>query len=242
MSTFSFAQVQKTPGDVTLSFRTVTANGNYAPRHVLAVWVEDENGFVKSRLVRANNRKQYLYTWIAASSYNDTDAITGATLNSHQTHMIEWDCTDLDGQQVADGNYIINVEFTERHAQGPLYSIEFMKGDMEQHLTPLDQIYFKDIQLDYLPETTGVNPQNPEKEFKIYPNPGNGIFTIAQIPENTKEITILTTNGIELLRHDTRSISKMEYFTINLTRYQNGIYFLKCDIGDRIIMKKLIKK
>ena len=77
--TFSHAQQERNAGEVTLSFRTVTANGNYAPKHVLAVWVEDDSGFIKSRLVRANNRKQYLYTWISASNYNETDV---------------WDCAE----------------------------------------------------------------------------------------------------------------------------------------------------
>ncbi|MEZ5197447.1 MAG: hypothetical protein R2764_13940 [Bacteroidales bacterium] len=50
-------------GELTFSVRTVTENGNYAPRHVLAIWVEDANGFVKTRKAMANQRKQYLYTW-----------------------------------------------------------------------------------------------------------------------------------------------------------------------------------
>ena len=54
----------RTSGEVTFTVRTVTENGTYSPKHVLAIWVEDANGFVKSRLVRANQRKQYLYKWV----------------------------------------------------------------------------------------------------------------------------------------------------------------------------------
>ena len=242
ISTYTFAQTLKTPGDVTLTFRTVTANGSYAPRHVLAVWVEDENTFVKSRLVRANNRKQYLYTWIAASSYNEIDAVTGATLNSHQTHMIEWDCTDLDGIEVPDGNYTIYVEFTERHAQGPLYAIEFVKGDTEQHLTPPDQPYFKDIQLDYFPETTGVDIQSQEKELSIFPNPASGIFIIEQIPENLNKITVFASNGKELLQFDTEFINSKGKLIVNLQAHPSGVYLLKCESSEGILTRKLIKQ
>lgn len=96
-------------------------------------------------------RKQYLYTWKVASDYNVVDAITGATLSSHQTHTVTWDCTDLDGHIVPDGEYIVYVEFTEQHAQGPLYSIEFTKGPDAVVLNPPDKTNFKDIALSFTP-------------------------------------------------------------------------------------------
>ena len=113
---------------------------------------------------------------------------------------------------------------------------------MEQHLTPLDQSFFKDIQLDYFPETTGFSPYYPERELSIFPNPGAGIFTIDMIPENTIEITVLTSNGKELLKYDKRSITNIKKLTIDLTSYQRGIYLLRYEIDNRIITKKFIKQ
>lgn len=138
-------------GELSFTVRTVSANGNFAPRHVLAIWIEDLNGFVKSRKVMANQRKQYLYTWVGASNYNVVDAITGPTLNSHQTHSITWDCTDLNGNIVPDGDYVVWAEFTEMHGQGPLYSAVFTKGPDAQLLTPPDEPYFKDIVISFTP-------------------------------------------------------------------------------------------
>jgi PKD repeat protein len=138
-------------GELTFTVRTVTQNGTYAPKHVLAIWVEDADGFVKTRKAMANQRKQYLYTWHAASNYNVVDAITGPTLNSHQTHTVTWNCTDLAGDVVPDGDYTIWVEFTEKHAQGPLYTLTFTKGPNSQSISPPDETYFKDIQLDFVP-------------------------------------------------------------------------------------------
>ena len=145
---FSFADTDQTKatssGEVTFTVRTVTEGGNYAPKHVLAIWVEDINGFVKTRKAMADQRIQYLYTWKAASNFNVVDAITGPTLTSHQTHTVSWDCTDLDGEIVPDGDYVVWAEFTEKHAQGPLYNITFTKGPDAQSMTPPDETYFKD--------------------------------------------------------------------------------------------------
>jgi PKD repeat protein len=138
-------------GEMTFTVRTVTANGNYAPKHVLAIWIEDLSGFVKSRKVMAVQRKQYLYTWISSSNFNTVDAITGSTISSHQAHTVNWDCTDLDGNIVPDGDYVVWVEFTERHAQGPLYSIVFTKGPDPQIFVAPDETNFKDIELTFLP-------------------------------------------------------------------------------------------
>jgi len=138
-------------GELTFTIRTVTAGGNYSPKHVLAIWVEDADGFVKTRKAMANQRKQYLYTWKAASNYNVVDAITGSTLTSHQTHTVMWDCTDLDGEIVPDGDYVVWAEFTDKHAQGPLYNITFTKGPDAQSMSPADETYFKDIELEFTP-------------------------------------------------------------------------------------------
>lgn len=145
------AKSAQTAGTVTFTFKTVTDNGTYSPKHVMAVWVEDSNGFVKSRLVQAQQRKQYLYTWIAASGQNSVDAVTGATLSSHQQRTINWDCTDLSGNVVPDGDYTIRVEYTDKHAQGPLTAVTFTKAGSSVHLTPANQTYFTNMDLQYTP-------------------------------------------------------------------------------------------
>jgi hypothetical protein len=236
------AQLERTAGEVTLSFRTVTANGNYAPKHVLAVWVEDENGFVKSRLVRANNRKQYLYTWITASNYNEVDAVTGSTISSHQSHTVVWDCTDLEGMEVLDGIYTIHIEFTEKHAQGPLYAINFIKGEEEQHLTPLDQDNFIDVQLDFVPQATGIELQELENEFLVFPNPGDGLFTIDKLPVETESISILDYSGKTILTWDRDELIHSESLQLDLRGLSGGIYILKLNVKRQSISRKLIIK
>lgn len=146
--------------ELTFTVRTVTENGNYSPKHVLAIWVEDANGFVKTRKAMANQRIQYLYTWKASSNYNVVDAITGSTLTSHQTHTVSWDCTDLDGNVVPDGDYTVFVEFTEEHAQGPLFDITFTKDTETISMTPPDETYFKDLSLTFTPLVSDFTVDN----------------------------------------------------------------------------------
>jgi hypothetical protein len=170
--------------NVTMSFKTVTTGESYAPKHVMAVWVEDQSGFIKTRLVRANQRKQYLYTWISRSSQDQTDAVTGATLSSHQSHTVLWDLKDLNGNLVPDGEYKIRVEFTEKHAQGPLYSVSFIKGPDNQLLNMPNTENFTDIQIEYAaPVVNRMDEIFPDSEWKVYPNPSNAGFNIA-LPES----------------------------------------------------------
>jgi len=146
------AQVENTSGTVTFTVTTLNAGGTYAPRHVLAIWVEKNGVFVKSRKVMANQRKQYLYKWMASSNNNVTDAITGATLTQPQTHTVQWNCTDLSGNVVPDGEYTILIEFTDKHAQGPFYAVNFQKGTEPVNITPPNQQYIINMQLTYVPD------------------------------------------------------------------------------------------
>ncbi len=140
-----------TDGEMTFSVRTVTVNGNFAPRHVLAIWVEDQAGFVLTRKLSGDQRKEYLYTWNSNSGGNVVDATTGATLTSHQTHTVTWDCKDMNGDLVPDGEYTVYVEFTEEHVQGPLRMVTFTKDSELVSMAPADDDFFKDIELLFVP-------------------------------------------------------------------------------------------
>lgn len=155
MFIISFGEIyaqQPSEGTMTFTVRTVTFNGNFSPRHVLAIWVEDADGWVLTRKLRAEKRKQYLYTWNDKSGGNVTDATTGATLSSHQSHTVTWNCKDEDGALVPDGEYRVYVEFTEEHKQGPIRMVAFTKGPDAVSLTPADDANFKDLELQFEPK------------------------------------------------------------------------------------------
>jgi hypothetical protein len=118
---FDTADPVTTDGKVDFTVKTVTYNGDRSPKNILAIWVEDISGkFVKTLLLRADQRKQWLLTWNIKSGGNTVDAITGATLSSHQTHT-----------------------------QGPMTSVSFTKGPENSTVTPADVTNFINMNLKY---------------------------------------------------------------------------------------------
>lgn len=165
----------QTAGQLNFTITTLPNGKKYSPKHVLAIWVETESGtFVKTLKLRGANRKQYLYSWIASSSQNTTDAITGSTLSSHTTHNVSWNGTNTDGALVSDGNYKVIIEYTSEHAQGPKASFVFNKSDSQVSLQPSNETYFNAISLSFTPDnTTGISNFNTivSESFSVYPNP-----------------------------------------------------------------------
>jgi len=142
-----------TAGSVEFTATTKSAKGKYAPRHVVAIWVTDsKGGFVKTLEVRGRKMKKHLRTWTAQSKNSEVDAITGATLKTHLAHTVTWDCRDIRGALLPDGEYQIHVELTDKNGQGPVTPpghIEFTKGPQEISSTPKDLPFLTKIRLKY---------------------------------------------------------------------------------------------
>ena len=128
----------KTPGSLKANLLTTTYKGQYAPKHVLAIWIESSLGtFVKTLNLNASAREKYLKNWLdATSSENTTDAVVGATLKSHVEMSCVWDGTDIKSNIVGDGNYNLKVEFTESNSTGKVASFPFTKGTATDSQTP----------------------------------------------------------------------------------------------------------
>lgn len=161
----------QTVGTVTFKVRTEPFGGKYSPKNIGAVWVENAQGqFVKTLTVLAKKRIAHLIKWQAASGGNTVDAITSATVRSHQTHTATWNCTDVNGTVVPDGAYKIFVEFTEDNSSkagkppGKWTVLEFTKGSSSHTLTPADETYFKDMELAYTPEGAAPSPASLQGE------------------------------------------------------------------------------
>jgi uncharacterized protein (TIGR03382 family) len=107
-------------GDLAVSFTTTEHGGPYAPRNIVAVWIEDAGGtFVKTIGRWANVRRQHLVAWAAASG-QDADAVSGATRVDHTgTLMVTWDLTNRAGAVVADGTYTIRMELADANSTTP---------------------------------------------------------------------------------------------------------------------------
>ncbi len=172
-SSFHSDNAVTSTGNVSFTVKTVTYNGDRSPKNIVAIWIEDIDGnFIKTRLLQADRRKEWLITWNNKSGGSTIDATTGATLSNHQTHTIVWDCTDESGALVEDGDYKVVVEFTEEHSQGPVTTVTFNKGPASQSITPDDEANFINMNLEYTVDATGISDfSKMSPELWIYPNP-----------------------------------------------------------------------
>ncbi|MEI7597157.1 MAG: DUF2271 domain-containing protein [Bacteroidota bacterium] len=134
---FSKVNAQSTPGTMTFNV-TTTSTGNYSPKHVVAIWIEDANGiFVKTKLRQAVARKQWLATWITKSAENVVDATTGATLANHTAPItVSWNGTNVAGTLVPDGTYKVGIQMAWSNANGPVSYFTFTKGTTPFSSTP----------------------------------------------------------------------------------------------------------
>ena len=145
-----------TEGDMTFSVRTSTYNGPYAPNNAGVIWITNsQNQFVKTIKIWAATYRYTLIRWINSSSQNTQGAITSASLTSHQLHNINWNGKDYQGNDVPDGDYKINVEFTEHNASasnmGKFKQVTFTKGSAPVNQTIPNETYFRDMLLTWTP-------------------------------------------------------------------------------------------
>lgn len=235
LSIFSIACMGQTTGKLTVSFTTKTYNGSYAPKHILAVWVVNSSGsFVKTLMSYYSNTKYvpYLTNWKSAttSSYNRTDAITGATQSSHAVRTCYWNGQNASGVLQADGTYTVWVEFTESNTTGKYTSFTITKGSQTVSVTPSATSYISGITATWVPETTGT--ENPEYEAaRIYPNP---VISILYAEGNS-------VNNVEIYSVTGQKLGTYNSSVINVSALESGEYFAKIHSADGTVVKKFIK-
>jgi hypothetical protein len=151
-------------GTLTIDFKSVALGGNYAPRNVGAVWVETSSGmFVKTLERWAGIRANHLTRWNMASggwgsifgggnAADMMDAVSRATLRSHETHHVMWNMKDSKGQVVPDGMYNVVIEVADdnRRASGN-GNVAFMKGPAPQMVSAPDKAPWTGFSLTYQP-------------------------------------------------------------------------------------------
>ena len=144
----------KTSGTLAVSTATTSYSGQYAPRHVLAIWVESNSGtFVKTLRINGNQYRTWLSSWYnSTSTGSTTDATTGATLTSHGTLTCSWNGKDVNENVVGDGSYKVCMEFTESDATGKFAYFNFTKGTTADTQTPAAQSNFSSVSIKWTPQ------------------------------------------------------------------------------------------
>ena len=228
---FTAAQTQ---GTLTVSTVTsATVGANYNPDNIVAIWIVNSSGvFVKSLLVDAATRQQYLYTWIASSGLNKVDATTGATRGGHGTLTCSWNGKNVSEVVVPDGNYTVKMELTDKHSQGNLGSFDFTKGPSICSVNG-NAPSFTSTSIKWTPlVNTAVEEVTLSNLYDVYPNPTSSSIYVSGL--NIKEIEVLTPSG--------KSVLKSNLQTINLNSLPNGVYMVKINSEKGTVIKKLIKE
>jgi hypothetical protein len=231
--------IAQTNGTLSVSVTTSSTGGNYAPRNIVAIWIEDNSGkFVKTLLAYANTRKTHLNTWeasttTAGNAFNTIDAISGPTQSSHGTRTCQWNGKDYSGKLMTDGDYKVKMELTDKNATGNTASFTFTKGPNAQKLTPANVPSFSSISINWSSSTTGINPEiTASNTIVVYPNPGTGQFTV--LGENIKSIEVKDLSG--------KLICKNNAPFFNLTNHPKGFYLVSVKTDQISVIKKVIKE
>jgi len=232
----SLITVAQTTGELSVTTTTSETGGNYAPRNIVAIWIENDQGeFVKTLLAYAQNRKTHLNTWqasttAAGTAYNTTDAITGATKSSHGTRECSWDGTDYNGLAVSDGAYYVWMELTDKNGTGNYSSFLFTKDENPSSQTPGGVPSFASISIDWQP--TGVSVlEISENSISINPNQSDGNYTI--LGDNIEEIEVRSISG--------KLILKSKSQIIDISNQQTGFYLVIVKTKNSMVIKKVYK-
>ena len=235
---FGYQIQAQTSGTLSVAVTTSSAGGSYAPRNIIAIWVEDNSGkFIKTLLAYANTRRTHLNNWettttTAGSAFNTVDAVSGATQSNHGTRTCSWNSTDFSGKQVPDGDYKLKMELTDKNSTGNIATFNFTKGSATQKYTPVSVPSFSAITINWT-TVTNIQQKNINSEvFSIVPNPGTGIFRV--LGEGVKQVSIRSLTG--------KLILQTNHLEFDISACTNGIYFVAIESDQETIVKKIIKQ
>ena len=132
-------------------------------------------------------------------------------------------------------------------------------GDIEKYVwdSPLDTTEIQLSCLSYTSpvDTTTIDTITPpvdvvhnkilKDQISVYPNPGNGIFFLNTISENSNpnsSYTIYDITGNLVLKKEIESTSVNHTERIDMSSFSNGIYFIEVSLNSTRSTRKLIKK
>jgi hypothetical protein len=228
-----FALKGQTNGQLSVSVTTSNAGGQYTPRHIVAVWVEDNSGnFVKTLMAYANDQIQFLQAWQTTTSasgetFNTTDAITGATRTQHTTRNCTWDGTDFNGNLTPDGTYRVCFELTDKNQAGNHSEFNFNKSSNPESLSPSDAPSFNSISIDWSPNTS-IGIAEAANKLSIFPNPTdkNIQLNLENMTYGETQITVYNIIG-GIVINKTIELPTSKIVIMDISSLRNGTYLIR---------------
>jgi hypothetical protein len=229
-----------TPGVLTVTATESTTGGGYSPKHITAVWIQDEAGkFVKTLLAYTGKYRIHLNNWESAttafgSAYNTVDAVSSATIYAFGVRTYKWDGTNIANPRAVmpDGTYTVKLELTDKNNTGNLATFTFTKGAAAQTLTPTNQPSFSNVSLKWTPSTTGIDDVKLEKSYTVFPNPTKSNFNVYG-----PDIIAVELYAISGKKLKSTAESKMD-----ISSLQKGIYFVVVRTKQGRFSKRIVKQ
>jgi len=89
---------------------------------------------------------------------------------------------------------------------------------------------------------TAITDIDGTTNFSVYPNPATDLTTIAISLEKAEKVTITIVDllGKEIAKKEKVIFSGITIETLDVSEYQNGIYFINLQVGTQVSTKKLV--
>lgn len=230
----------------TISFKTSSYDGTYAPAICLAVWVTDTAGnYVRTLNYQGNRYAKYLiYNALDLSKDSTTvktDGVSGESLLYHNMAYaypytkisrmpLVWDCKNQKGDTVPNGKYYINIEFTEVNGGGKYIQFEFNKGEVSTVYTRAEEttdpgMYFSNLRVAYtaLNTTATKTVYNDNFDILVYSLDRNSL--VVQSENNNvliEKVQLFDVRGLSIVEQSVSDIKA----NIN-TNGLKGIYIIR---------------
>jgi hypothetical protein len=225
---------------LTFNVTTVTYDGQYTPYNCFVVWITKANGaYVKTINRQSSTYTYYLTTWRVNSGAKITDGQTGATLTRHNEPYFDegvmripfnWNCKDFNNILVPDGDYYVNVEFTENDATGKYMKYLFTKGAESKtinypNVNSDPGVYFRNAVLNYFAPSTEIPILGLEDDIKVFFNSENKslLLNYNGLQARTIKMSLIDVKG--MLRF-TKDLS-FSPCILKLTDLSKGVYILR---------------
>jgi hypothetical protein len=235
----------QTAGNFTFSV-TTTSTGGFTPKHILAIWIEDNSAsFVKTKVLYSSvSNLDHLGNWISKTGSNTVDAISGATLTTHGNISFIWNGTNISGIVVPDGTYTVWVEMawaSSLTTGKSINSFSFTKGPAAFNSNPASTANLNGISLTWTPGASAINNETATSDFRVFPNPAQGFLNIDfKRPLAGCVIQIINDAGVQVLNERLYDV-QIGIKTIDISSLAPGIYYITFHMPDKNITSRIIK-